>query len=273
MFINQLSENEFTKFKEIIYLEAGIKLTDLKKALVQARLSRRMRALSLSTYEDYYSYLIENYTHEKENFINAITTNKTEFFREKKHFDFMLEVALPEFEKDNIKDIRIWSAGCSTGEEAYTIAITLCEYFKNKRKPDIKILATDIDTQVLERAQAGIYLPEQVATVQHDILQKYFTKRRNESQEYYKINDFAKDMVFFRHLNLHLEQYPMKRQFHIIFCRNVIIYFDKSMQAKLFTRFHRYLKDTGYLMIGHSENISNITTDFKLIGNTIYRKM
>jgi len=272
MIYSQLQDREFNNFKEIIYREAGIKLSDLKKALVQARLSRRIRLLNLTSYDEYYEYLIEHYEDEKVHFINSITTNKTEFFREKKHFDFMMDSALPAIEASGANEIRIWSAGCSTGEEPYTIALTVLEYFGTRRKPVIKILATDIDTQVLEKAQAGIYTDDQTDTVPESLMQKYFLKKDSDGSLFYKVKDSVKQLVFFRHLNLHSEQYPMTKQFDIIFCRNVIIYFDKLMQVKLFSRFRNYLKDTGYLMIGHSENISSITDDFILMGNTIYRK-
>jgi chemotaxis protein methyltransferase CheR len=268
----QLHDREFNRFKEMIYREAGIKLSDLKKALVQARLSRRIRALNLASYCEYYDYLIEHFDEEKSHFINSITTNKTEFFREKKHFDFIMKVVLPELESWRIDEIRIWSAGCSTGEEPYTIAITLLEYFLGRKRPAIKILATDIDTQVLEKAQSGIYTDEQVDAMPPELMRKYFLKKETDGGPLYRISDAVKQLVSFRHLNLHAETYPMKKQFDVIFCRNVIIYFDKEMQTKLFARFSNYLKDTGYLMIGHSENISGISDAFVLQGNTIYRK-
>lgn len=267
-----LHDRDFNSFRDIIYSEAGIKLNDHKKALVQARLARRLRILGLSTYSDYHEYFISHYEEEKVHFINAITTNKTEFFRENKHFEFMKTVALPQFERERLDEIRIWSAGCSTGEEPYTIAITMLEHFGARRAPEIKILATDIDTQVLEKAERGLYTDEQVGTMPDWLKKRYFIRKNEGVETCYEVTEQVKKLVFFRHLNLRMEQYPMKKQFDIILCRNVIIYFDKTMQTGLFARFHRFLKDTGYLMIGHSENISNISSDFSLVGNTIYKK-
>ena len=268
-----LSEVEFNKFREIVYREAGIKLADVKKILVQARLMKRLRFLNLESFEDYYNYLLENFEEEKINFVNAITTNKTEFFRENDHFEYMKSYILPAFEAKGENEIRIWSAGCSTGEEPYTIGITLLEYFKGKKAPFCKILATDIDTQVLEKGLNGVYTQEQVAGIDKKILKEYFLKGTGENQGFFKVKDFLKNLVFFRRLNLLADTYPMKKKFDVIFCRNVIIYFDKDTQRKLFDNFSRYLKDDGYLLVGHSENISSVTDKFFLAGRTIYRKV
>ncbi|HOW83001.1 MAG TPA: protein-glutamate O-methyltransferase CheR [Spirochaetota bacterium] len=268
-----LHDKEFNSFREIIYTEAGIRLNDHKKALVQARLARRLRLLGLATYAQYHAYLVSRFDQEKVHFINAITTNKTEFFRENKHFEYMKTVALPQIERSSPDEIRIWSAGCSTGEEPYTIAITMLEYFGARKAPGIKILATDIDTQVLEKAQKGLYSEDQVGAMPAALIKKYFSPGMEGRDAVYEVKDEVKKLVFFRHLNLRMEEYPMQKQFDIIFCRNVIIYFDKVMQAGVFRRFYSFLKDSGFLMIGHSENISNISNDFMLIGNTIYKKV
>ena len=268
----QLTEREFIKYRDIVYKEAGITLNDSKKALLQARLMRRMRALNISEFSEYYEYLMENYEDEKVNFINSITTNKTEFFRESRHFDFMMEQALSEFVEMGRKEIKIWSAGCSTGEEPYTIAITLQEYFENKTKPVLKILATDIDTQVLDKAKEGIYRSDLIEDIPVEILKKYFYRGKAENDGLFKIKENIKNIITFSRLNLLDDPYPMKGQFDIIFCRNVIIYFNKETQEILFKKFSRYLADHGYLFIGHSENISSISDEFLLIGNTIYKK-
>jgi len=272
MQVLSLGNKEFAGFRDLIYKEAGIKLSELKKALVQARLSKRIRALGLESYSDYYVYLLDNYDSEKINFINAITTNKTEFFREKKHFDYLNEIVLPAFEKTGRKFLRVWSAGCSSGEEAYSIGITLLEYFMGKPRPDIKILATDIDTQVLDAALKGIYKKEQVNIIEPDILRRYFLKGRGGFNGYYQIKDSLGGMVYFRRLNLQDDSFPMKGRFDIIFCRNVIIYFDRPTQKRLFDKIHDYLADDGHLFIGHSENITSFTDRFVLVGNTMYKK-
>ncbi|PKL18286.1 MAG: chemotaxis protein CheR [Spirochaetae bacterium HGW-Spirochaetae-5] len=268
-----LSDNDFNKLRDIIYKEAGIKLGDVKKILMQSRLIKRLRDLKLDNFTEYYEYLINNYEDEKINFINSITTNKTDFFRENDHFEYMKSKILPDFEKKKEKELRIWSAGCSTGEEPYTIAITLFEYFNGKVPPEFLILATDIDTQVLDKARDGNYAADHLSDVDPKYLKNYFTYNNSHKGDFYRVNDQLKNAVYFRRLNLLQDEYPMKKKFDIIFCRNVIIYFDRETQKKLFEKYHSYLKDDGYLLIGHSENITSITDRFSLAGRTIYRKV
>lgn len=274
MFNNyNLSDEDFYKLRDIIYNEAGIKLGDVKKILMQSRLIKRLRELKLDDFSEYHNYLINNYEVEKINFINAITTNKTDFFRENDHFEFMKNSVLPEFEKKRENELRIWSAGCSTGEEPYTIAITLFEYFQGRPAPEFLILATDIDTQVLGKAQEGSYTAEHLADVDSKYLKNYFLRYSSDKGDFYRVKDQLKKVVYFRRLNLLQDEYPMKKKFDIIFCRNVIIYFDRETQKKLFDKYHKYLKDDGYLLIGHSENITSITDKFTLAGRTIYKKV
>jgi len=270
--IIELDDKQFNLFREIIYREAGIKLSDMKKALVQSRLLRRLRELHIFSYDDYYSFLQDNYTQEIINLINCITTNKTEFFREARHFDFMHQVVLPEYVGMKKKTLRIWSAGCSTGEEPYTIAITLLEFFKDMQMPDIKILATDIDTHVLELALDGRYKKEILEMLNVDMLRRYFLKGSDVNLGFYRVKDHVKKYIYFRRLNLLSDHYPMKNQFDIIFCRNVIIYFDKETQKRLFGKFYQYLKDDGYLFLGHSESLTDENNRFTFQGNSIYRK-
>ena len=156
----EFGDDEFQLFREVIFKESGINLTDMKKALVQARLMKRLRALNINNYGEYYAFLNKNYDEEVINLINCITTNKTDFFREPKHFEFLRNVVLPDLEKAGKKRIRIWSAGCSTGEEPYSIAMTVFDYYYPKPMPDVKILATDIDTDVLKKGMIGIYRVE-----------------------------------------------------------------------------------------------------------------
>lgn len=267
--ITPLSDEDFEYFKHTVYDETGIKLSPLKRALLQSRIMKRLRILGLQNFHSYRDYIEENYEQEISNFINVITTNKTEFMRESRHFDFMLSTALPELERSCGTELRIWSAGCSTGEEPYTIAITCREYFKNRDFPRIKILATDIDTQVLSVGVTGRYKTKLLDIFDEALRRKYF----NLEGEFYEVKDVLKEMIYFRRLNLLLEKYPMKKKFKIIFCRNVIIYFDKPTQRKLFERIYDCLDDDGYLFIGHSENLSGINDRFRSIGHTIYRKI
>jgi chemotaxis protein methyltransferase CheR len=245
----------------------------MKKALVQSRVLKRLRELKLWNYEDYCEYLTDNYDTEIVNLINCITTNKTDFFREPKHFEFLKQTALPEFERAGKKHIKIWSAGCSIGAEPYTIAISVFEHFRDRTGPDVKILATDIDTQVLQKAELGVYSISEIESIDVEILKRYFMRGIGENDGLIKIKDESKRITSFQRLNLLDDRYPMKGTFDIIFCRNVIIYFDTESRKKLFEKFHSYLNKDGYLIMGHSETLMGLTNKFNFIGNTIYRKV
>ncbi len=268
--IQELGDREFTKFRDIIYEESRIKLSEMKKALVQARLMMRLRELRLGGYREYYDYLMEHYDAEIVNLINCITTNKTDFFRESKHFDFLREEVLPRFDASGRTRMRLWSAGCSTGEEPYSIAITIFEHYRGAPPRDIKILATDIDTAVLDVARKGTYKASILEAVDRETSRRHFLRGTGENEGLYRVKDAVKSMVHFRRLNLLDAQYPMNGPFDVIFCRNVIIYFDKDTQRVLFDRFRRYIADDGYLFVGHSETLSGVTDKFSFIKNTIY---
>ena len=271
--IVDLSDSDFDSIRDIIYKECGTSLTDGKKALVRARLLRRLRELRLPDYQCYYQFLRSNYTDEIVNLINCITTNKTEFFRENKHFEYLTDVVLPQFESSGRKSYRIWCAGCSTGEEPYTMAITLLEYFNKKPLPDIKILATDIDTRVLQTAKDAVYLDDVIDGMRSEILSKYFLRGKGTNSGLYRVKDRVRRLVHFGYLNLTDEKFPMKGKFDIIFCRNVIIYFNKETQMRLFKQFHRYLNDDAYLFVGHSESLMGINDLFRFRSNSVYGRV
>jgi chemotaxis protein methyltransferase CheR len=265
----QLGDREFDFFRDAIYRESGIKLSDIKRSLVQARLLKRLRELGIGDYHEYSEYLNSNYDDEVVNLINCITTNKTEFFREPYHFEYLERATLPQLEG---KKIRIWSAGCSTGEEPYTIALTLLEYFSG-RVPDIKILATDIDTRVLGTAANGIYSADAVSIIPPALLRRYFLRKRSGNKTLYRIKDRVQELVYFRRLNLLVERLPMKKTFNIIFCRNVFIYFDNPSKRKVLMHLHRHLADDGYLFMGHAETLSGANDLFYIEGKSVYRKV
>lgn len=271
--ITELNEKDFNLFREVIYRESGINLSPMKKALVQSRLMRRMRELQIRDFNEYYEYLNENYDDERIHLINCITTNKTDFFREAGHFDYMKNEVLPRYVKENRKSIRIWSAGCSTGEEPYTIAISLLEFFKDKTLPDIKILATDIDTKVLETAMEGTYKEETVKVVDREVLRRYALRGVGKNAGYYRMKDTVKKLIYFKRLNLLADTFPLKNKFDIIFCRNVVIYFDRNSQVKLFKQFYNYLNNDGYLFIGHSETLTSVSNLFQFRGRSVYGKV
>ncbi|MBN1498683.1 MAG: protein-glutamate O-methyltransferase CheR [Spirochaetes bacterium] len=272
IFNTVLNKNDFMFFQEVITRESGIQIPETKFSLVQARLMRRMRSLNIATYTDYRNFLDENYYDEIENFVNCITTNKTEFFREKHHFEFMTESLFEDYRKQKKKKIRIWSAGCSTGEEPYSIAITCNSFFEKNEINDLKILATDIDTDVLQKAEKGTYPFESISFLEDKIVNKFFSRNEPDS-DYFTVAEYLKANIRFRKLNLLNDRFPMKGPFDIIFCRNVIIYFDKASQKKLFTNIYNLMHENSYLFIGHSESLNDMSNMFKLVGRSIYRKV
>ncbi len=270
-----LSDKEFQLFQEIIYRETGIHMSDKKRKLIVARLSKRLRALNLSTFTEYYEYLNESSHADGEivNLVNRVTTNKTDFFRERHHFDFLLKELYPrtiaESRTNGVRRLRIWSAGCSSGEEPYTLAMVTLDAFKAERGWDIKILATDLDTEILQKAVTGVYPTQAITPVPKEYIHKYFVRKG----ENYEVGNVLRSMVAFRKLNLMSETFPMKNPFDIIFCRNVIIYFDTKTKEELLTKFHRHLKARGHIFIGHSESLMHMKERFRYLKHTIYQKV
>lgn len=271
-----LSTEEFNLLREFIYEHTGISLADHKKALVYSRLAKRLRFHGLSSYADYHDMLLNKDAdgHELVEMTNAITTNKTEFYREAHHFEFMSEHIVPSMKQQAVisgsKKIRMWSAASSTGQEPYTMAMSLLDSLTDYQSWDIKILATDIDTNVLAIAETGIYNQEQSEQLPEDKLRRYFQKSRGGQDGLVMAKPLIKSLVSFRQLNLLKEPWPMSSLFDVIFCRNVIIYFDKQTQQKLITRLSKMLKPKGYLMLGHSEALHSIDHDFDHLGKNIY---
>lgn len=268
----KIKESEFLHIRAFVYEHCGIRLTDQKKTLVESRFSNLIEMKGFNSFGEYFKTIEDDLTgNELAEFINKITTNHTYFFREERHFDFLKKIALPEIVKreQRSKDIRIWSAGCSSGEEPYSIAITLEEFLGfDKNLWDSKILATDISLKVLKQATIGEYTFEQVLKLEDSYRKKYFTKK---SDEFYEINDSLKDEIIFRRFNL-TSDFPFKNKFHIIFCRNVMIYFDKNSKKSLIDKFYDALESGGYLFIGHSETIEDRSQGFKYIQPAIYKK-
>lgn len=266
-----MSDSDFEKISEFAYLYTGIVLGPQKKDMVYGRLARRLRELGLQRVDRYLDLIDTESKPEVSKFINAITTNLTSFFREPHHFDFLASTACPEWQKTNAssKKIRIWSAGCSTGEEPYSIAMTLRENM-NLSNWDCKILATDLDSKVIEKGQQGIYGSDRIETLPPERKKQWFLQDRNHP-DVVKVKPSLQELISFKRLNL-LEPWPMKGKFDLIFCRNVVIYFNEQTQAVLFDRYADILKDGGYLIIGHSESLNRVCQRFQPIGKTIYRK-
>lgn len=267
----------FEKFCGLIHTECGITLNDQKRTMLESRLYKRLILLGFSTYEEYYNYLSDNAIRhtELESLINAVTTNKTEFFRERKHFLFLSEIGLPEivsgrrFRVHN--RINVWSAGCSTGEEPYTIAMTLAEFFGGKTV-NFHITATDISTHVLEIARKAVYTREIVEPVPGYMKMKYLMKGKGKFEGMFRIVPELRNAVNFVRLNFRSLDFGMQSKMDIIFCRNVIIYFDHDMRVKLINQMYRQLNPGGLLFIGHSETLSGISDRFELLAPTIYQK-
>jgi len=269
----ELTDRTFKKFSTLIYDHAGIVLGDAKKQLVKSRLAKRLRLLGLSSYEEYYS-LLERERFQGEEMVlllDAISTNKTNFFREISHFHFLAQTALPEIvAKKQSGTINIWSAACSTGEEPYTLGIVLTKFLKNYPQINFKITACDISTKVLHLAEQGVY--ENTEGLESQMLREYFQKGQNKYEGKVRVKPELRNAVTFQRMNFMDAQWPIRDQFDIIFCRNCMIYFDKPTQSTLVERFHGYLKEGGYFFIGHSESLLDNKHLFNYIQPTVYKR-
>lgn len=265
------SDADFRGLAQVAYDQAGIALADSKRNLVYSRLSRRLRALGLQTFAAYRNFLEEN-SAERESFINAISTNLTKFFRESHHFDHLRDSVIVPFAKANAGRsgrLRVWSAGCSSGEEPYTIAVVIKREVRDLERHDIRILATDIDTEVLGRGARGEYPANSVDDIPRPY-QEYFQPGAGAPGTLV-VDRQARSLVSFKRLNL-MEQWPFKGKFDAIFCRNVMIYFDGPTKAKLIERYTEKLNPGGFLYIGHSESLNGSHPGLGLVGRTIYRR-
>lgn len=270
----EFTDHHFNVLRSLVNKNTGISLSDAKRDLVYGRISRRLRKLGLTGFDQYCRLLKTNPEVELGNFVNALTTNKTEFFREVHHFHYLNKTAIPELLKSRELDrrIRIWSAGCSTGQEPYSIAMTLMESIPHINNWDIKILATDIDTDVIARAETGIYPEDIIDGVSKERLKRWFKKGKGKKNGMVRASDELKELISFKRLNL-MDTWPMRGTFDIIFCRNVVIYFDKPTQRILFNRYADLMKDDGLLFVGHSESLFSVSDRFELLGNTIHKKI
>ena len=265
----ELSDAQFGRIRDLIYRECGINLKSGKEALVRARLTKRLRALKMGSFGEYINYL-ENEGNQLElsSMIDVMTTNKTSFFREIDHFHFLGDAVLPKLEN---RRIRLWSAGCSSGEEPFTLAIVLLQSLPDIDTRDTLILATDISTQMVQRTKSAIYTEDKLETLPKSLLNRYFIKIRSSGTIAYQVSPEVKKFVRTARLNL-MESWPMKGPFDVIFCRNVMIYFDKQTQEKLINRFWELLRPGGYLFVGHSEGLSSIQHKFRYQQPAVYKK-
>jgi len=272
----ELSDRLYYEFAKIVYDGAGISLGDAKRELVRSRLLERLQALNLFSFEHYH-HLITRCDPEGEelaNMLDAISTNKTDFFRESRHFLFLAETVMPvlidKYKRAGARRIRFWSAGCSSGEEPYTMAMVLRDALDESRRWDARILATDISTAMLRTAAEGRYEESKVKPVPSRMRLANLTRETTLEGVFYRVRPELKRMVVFRKLNLTSEKHPFSGRFDVVFCRNVMIYFDRPTQQELVNKFYQYTRPGGYLFIGQSENLNALRTPFRFVKPTIY---
>ncbi len=270
-----LSDREFRLLSELVYAKTGIILGEQKRSLIVGRLNKEVRRNGFESFAEYYDYVVGDRTGQALNtLIERISTNHTFFWRENDHYTFFRETVLPEFAKElrqsGSRDLRIWCAGCSSGEEPYTLAMLLQDYFGSElSKWDVGILATDISTRVLEIALRGVYRSENVEKLPV-ALRNAGMERIGEDE--WRVRESIRKLVLFRKLNLMRSEYPFKGRFQVVFCRNVMIYFDTPTRQALVNRFHRYTEPGGYLFIGHSESLGRSNCPYTYLRPAIYRK-
>lgn len=272
----RLTTESFERFARFITQELGIKMSQEKSIMLKARLMRRLRHLEMGSLEEYQEYLFHS-THSEEervHFINAVTTNKTEFFREAQHFDYLVQTVLPIFTQitQNRRKLTLWCAGCSSGEEAYTQAILLQEYARQSYRFDYQILATDISTRVLEIAQSGIYREEVIAPIPTALRHLYLMKSRDQKKHEYRVIPDLRERISFHRLNFMEPEYRIREMFDVIFFRNVAIYFDKPTQEAVIEKLCRRLRPGGFLFIGHSESLAGMNVPVESVSSSVFRK-
>lgn len=272
-----LTQKEFSMFRDLIYAESGISLNSSKMNLVQSRLQKRIREKNLNSFADYYTFVTTDPSRtEMIHMIDCISTNKTHFFREIKHFELLDKHILPELikKKKENKDnkIRIWSAACSSGEEAYTLAMILYNHLENNKNIDAKILATDISTNVLNKAMKAVYNLEQIKETPENYTKKFFTPIYDGQEPLYSVKDDVKKLVTLRKLNLLELNASCNNRFDIIFCRNVMIYFDFETRQELINKYYNMLTIGGYLFLSHSETLSGKNHKFIFVQPAVYQK-
>jgi chemotaxis protein methyltransferase CheR len=273
----KINDKEFQRFSSLIYERVGIQLPPGKKTMLEARLQKRLKTLSFDTFEDYAQYVFspEGQQMELVHLIDVVTTNKTDFFREAAHFDYLTQKALPvllQAGNGRGSEIRIWSAGCSSGEEPYTLAMVLSDFAAARQDFRYSILASDISTRILETARAAVYPKERTDNIAMSYKKNYLLRSKDRSRGLVRICPEIRSRVTFRRINFMDADLGIAEKMDVIFCRNVVIYFDKPTQQQLMRKFHRQLRPGGFLFLGHSETLNGVNTDFTTVGSTVYQK-
>jgi len=273
---DSLSRQDFQRLRALISAEAGIQLSEDKRTMLEVRIKRRLRQLGMESYGAYCAFLMsrEGRKDELVPFIDVVTTNKTDFFREPRHFDFLRECALAEMEARTAgRQALVWSAGCSSGEEPYTLAMVLSEYAALRPDFRFRILATDISTQVLDKAARAIYTEEQIAPVPKVLRHKYILRSRDRTQNRVKIAPELRKLIEFQRLNFMDTAYAVCERADAIFCRNVLIYFNRQTQQEILQKLCRHLVPGGYLFVGHSESLHDLTLPVVPVAPALYRRV
>lgn len=275
-FSENLSHKDFQKLSQFIHSRIGIKMPDAKKGMIEGRLRKRLRYLNIGTYHEYCEYLFtpDGMRKELQNFIDVITTNKTDFFREADHFTFMAEKALPYLmqHRKSLQPVMIWSAASSSGNEAYTIAMVASEFKERYPRFDFSILGTDISTDILKEARQAVYPEDEIEPVPMNLRKKYLLRSKNRQKKLVRIGPALRKKVTFRRLNLIDPDFKIPTMMEIIFCRNVMIYFDKATQEKLIARMFNQLIPGGYLFVGHSEVLHDCKLALANVAPAVYQK-
>ncbi len=273
--IDSLSARDLDRVCSLVYQHSGINLNAEKRIMLEGRLKRRMTSLKLDSYSEYCKYLFagDRDPNEITQLIDAVSTNKTDFFREKEHFEVLLAKVLPALAARNgtVREIVLWSAGCSSGEEPYTLAIVLTEYARLHPAFRFRILATDISTSVLEKAQRAVFTAEVVNPVPPELRRRFFLRSKDRKSNLLRVVPELRQKIEFRHLNL-MEDFALPEPADVIFCRNVIIYFDRPTQERLFRKFARQLVNGGYVFVGHSESLHHMDVPLVPVAPAVYRK-
>jgi len=268
-----MSDRDFSLFSELIQRLCAIKMPPVKKTMLEARLRKRMRVLGFDSFRKYWNYIESPGGRQDElvHMIDVVTTNKTDFFREPAHLEYLYNEVLPDLRRKQ-QSIRVWSAGCSTGKEAYSLAMILNEYSRNESKLDFSILGTDISTRALEKAARGVYDEEKAATIPAVYRKKYLLRSRERRERLIRVAPEIRSRVTFTRLNFLDDDYELSVPFDVIFCRNVIIYFDRENQQHILSKVCSHLVAGGYLFTGHSETLHGMKLPIKNMAPSVYRK-
>ena len=270
-----ITDKEFSLFQALIHREAGIHLAPAKKELLMGRLGRRLRELGLKAYGAYYEYVMEAGREELVRLLDAISTNETSFFREPRQFEFLTQRVFPEWKSSQAgtRRIRVWSAGCATGEEPYSLAMILWDHLPPAAGWDIQIRATDLSTRALERARAGIWTLEKAEDIPPRYLKEFMLKGRGSQGRMMKAGPKLQSIIEFERLNLNAETYPAMGLFDLIFCRNVLMYFSAESRARVVERLLNHLVPAGYLFLGHAETLNGVTERVRSVMPTVYMRV